>query len=304
MELTQLRYFVQVAEAQSLSQASQVLHVSQPALSKTIHKLEQELNTPLFDRIGNRIFLNEKGKIFLTGAQKALNHLYATTTIVTGLSEQNFGKLSIGVFVPHALVLEPIKIFAESNPKVQIAIHCQNEVTENTDASAFDMVICPDNSDFHQYNGIPVLEEKTALFLPAEHPLASRGSIRLHEIKEEPFVLLNNTKRVYDTSIHICQQAGFMPHIRFTTTSTVSQKQIIAEGMAIGFAPEGNVSDYLTDSRIKRVNIEDIIKSRTILMCFKKNAHLSEIAKSFRNFMFEYFDIPLNNEHLQTFETA
>ncbi|MCD7947920.1 MAG: LysR family transcriptional regulator [Oscillospiraceae bacterium] len=304
MELTQLRYFVQVAEAQSLSQASQVLHVSQPALSKTIHKLEEELNTPLFDRIGNRIFLNEKGKIFLTGAQKVLNHLYATTTIVTGLSEQNFGKLSIGVFVSHSLILEPLKLFAESNPKVQISINCQNELSENTDVSAFDMIICPDNGAAPQCNGIPILEEKMALFLPADHPLASRGSVRLHEIKEEPFILLNSTKRVYDATIRLCQQAGFMPHIRFTTTSTISQKQLIAEGMAIGFAPEGNVSEYLTDSRVKLVNIEDIIKSQTILMCCKKNAHLSEIAKSFRNFMFEYFDIPLNNEHLQTFETS
>lgn len=62
MELHQLRYFVQVARLESVSKASQALHISQPALSKTIGKLEDELGCQLFDRTGKRLLLNDRGR--------------------------------------------------------------------------------------------------------------------------------------------------------------------------------------------------------------------------------------------------
>lgn len=71
MELQQLRYFVRVAQVESISKAAKSLHISQPALSKSIMRLEQELGCDLFDRTGKRIHLNEKGREFLGGVARA-----------------------------------------------------------------------------------------------------------------------------------------------------------------------------------------------------------------------------------------
>lgn len=82
MELHQLRYFVQVAKLESASQAAETLHVSQPALSRSISKLEGELGATLFDRVGRRLLLNDRGRMYLRSVEGLLR----------GLSEANASK--------------------------------------------------------------------------------------------------------------------------------------------------------------------------------------------------------------------
>ena len=75
MNIAQIRYFVVAAQVQNLSTAAEMLHLSQPALSKSIAKLEQELGTPLFSRKGKNVILNEQGKAFLARAWISLREL-------------------------------------------------------------------------------------------------------------------------------------------------------------------------------------------------------------------------------------
>lgn len=79
MTVSQLRYFACVAQVQNLSKAAQMLHLSQPSLSKSISKLEEELGAPLFDRAGKRLLLNERGERFLESAQLILQELEGAT---------------------------------------------------------------------------------------------------------------------------------------------------------------------------------------------------------------------------------
>ena len=70
MEIHQLKYFICVAKLESISKAATMLHLSQPALSKSLAKLEDELGVQLFDRLGKRLHLNDRGKLFLKGAER------------------------------------------------------------------------------------------------------------------------------------------------------------------------------------------------------------------------------------------
>ena len=78
MTLDQMRYFVTAAQLQNLSKAAEALHISQPSLSRSIARLEEELGTPLFYRQGRRVVLNELGSQFLTSAQSILRELDGT----------------------------------------------------------------------------------------------------------------------------------------------------------------------------------------------------------------------------------
>lgn len=75
MELNQLHYFAAVAKTENITKAAQELFITQPALSRVILRLERELGTPLFDRNGGRITLNEHGKVFLSYIQPALDSI-------------------------------------------------------------------------------------------------------------------------------------------------------------------------------------------------------------------------------------
>ena len=76
MELTQLRYFLKVAELEHITRASEELHIAQPALTQTIHRLESELEIPLFVNKGRNIFLTEYGKYFYKRLKRLLTEIY------------------------------------------------------------------------------------------------------------------------------------------------------------------------------------------------------------------------------------
>src|SRR6266702_1692392 len=96
MELCHLRYFVAVAEAENVTRAATKLHVSQPALSRQIHDLEDEIGFPLLERSAKSVRLTEAGRTFLTEAravlQRAEEAVVAARTIATGAS----GELHVG----------------------------------------------------------------------------------------------------------------------------------------------------------------------------------------------------------------
>lgn len=91
MEIHQLKYFICVAKLESISKAATTLHLSQPALSKSIAKLEDELGVLLFDRSGKRLHLNDRGRLFLEGAEKALRELDSAAASVS--AEAGSGKV-------------------------------------------------------------------------------------------------------------------------------------------------------------------------------------------------------------------
>ena len=96
MQIAQIRYFVTAAQLQNLSKAAEALHLSQPSLSRSIARLEEELGTPLFTRSGKRILLNEPGRRFLESARTILRDLDDTLLELRELSAGPVTRLSVG----------------------------------------------------------------------------------------------------------------------------------------------------------------------------------------------------------------
>ena len=95
MQIAQIRYFVTAAQLQNLSKAAEALHLSQPSLSRSIARLEEELGTPLFTRSGKRILLNEPGRRFLESARAMLRDLDDTLLELGELSAGPVKRLSV-----------------------------------------------------------------------------------------------------------------------------------------------------------------------------------------------------------------
>ena len=95
MELLQLQYFRELARNGHLSKTAEALHIAQPSLSQTLKRLESEIGVPLFDRVGNRIVLNDSGRIFL----KYTDEIFAVASSKRG---------SVGQFYMYGLILLPV----------------------------------------------------------------------------------------------------------------------------------------------------------------------------------------------------
>src|SRR5439155_864258 len=143
MEIHQLRYFVAVAEEGSFSNAAEREHVSQPSLSQQIHKLEEELNQQLFDRLPRSVVLTEAGRTLLVYARQILSGIAEGRQAVTALEHEVAGKLSVGAIPSIALYVLPglIGSFQRSYPKVTFELF--EDTTDRMVAAGLGVTVIP-----------------------------------------------------------------------------------------------------------------------------------------------------------------
>ena len=134
MEINQLRYFCCAAELGSFSKAAANLYITQPALSKSIAKLEAELGAPLFERNGTHINLTHSGKTFLPYCHNILNSIESSLTAVREDIGQKKGHLTIAIS-PEIFIKHLIFEFLSKYPDVSFASHLMSP-EEMTDALA------------------------------------------------------------------------------------------------------------------------------------------------------------------------
>lgn len=132
MELLQLYYFQVTARCEHISAAARELHIAQPALSQTIRRLEQELGTPLFDRIGKRIQLNDCGRIFLKYTDIALGALSDAKTEISEALSNPEQTITLCVQAASSLLPDILGQFRALHPQISFQIIQSTAATENT----------------------------------------------------------------------------------------------------------------------------------------------------------------------------
>jgi len=125
MELRHLRYFVAVAEEQNVTRAAARVHVSQPALSRQIRDLEDELGVALFERTAKAVRLSEAGRVFLVEAQAVLRRAEEAVHTVKSVADGQRGEIHVGYAPSLTVEILPraLRSFQEANPGVRVQLH-------------------------------------------------------------------------------------------------------------------------------------------------------------------------------------
>ncbi|WP_220480246.1 LysR family transcriptional regulator [Halosaccharopolyspora lacisalsi] len=220
MELRHLRYFVTIAEEQSLTRAAARLHIAQPPLSAQLRKLETELGTTLVHRSARGTQLTEAGRILLEEARRILHEVDQAARMTREVGSGLVGRLALG-FIPSATnaVLPPIlRRFKTAYPEV--SLHLQelrpNEIVDRLhdrrlDVGLFYLPYSDPSLRVHC-----VADESLVLALPTTHRLAHRTEVDLSEMADEPFILParhSSIPGLYTIVIQACEQAGFTPRV-------------------------------------------------------------------------------------------
>ncbi len=156
MNLNQLKYFVVVANQESITKASDILFVSQPAVSKMIKQLEDELDTKLFDRTGRTLKLNRSGKLFYSYVNDSLEELNRGISAVTGGLDQTEQPISILMEVASPFIPSIVTRIKDKFPNVRLSI-TQHNVRE-TDFKQFDFILT--SKPLQGLTNVPVLKEE------------------------------------------------------------------------------------------------------------------------------------------------
>lgn len=118
MELQNLEYFLKVAELGSVSKAAECFNISQPAMSKAIAQLEWEMDAPLFDRIGKRMFINERGKILVRSVRSSMKELEDGVSKVKSMASAPAGVVKIATYAATNIISGCLSAYSRVNPNV------------------------------------------------------------------------------------------------------------------------------------------------------------------------------------------
>lgn len=240
MELNQLHYFVKVAKTENITKAAQELFITQPALSRVILRLEQEMGTTLFDRHGGRVTLNAHGKKFLQYVEPALESINAGVhAVIDELDGQEIvihNYLTADLFksiVERCQAELPDTVFTVSN----IGNDAEEESLQNTEP---DIVMLP-TKDFHSFVFPMSYMERWCVIYNCKYAFHSDfngRSITLEQLAQEPIVFSgSHFDRAFVDSIFA--EAGLRPKIMACTTLAESSTQI-NRCKAVGFVPASN----------------------------------------------------------------
>lgn len=283
MELAQLKSFVTIAETLSFTAAAKALHVTQPALSYQISRLERELRTKLFDRTGRRVTLTPEGELFLPLAQSVLLRADESLRILRDHLGTELGVVRFGCNPSVAANLAPpvIAAFRADQPHVRL------EMTEGGDAELqedvrngsldFAIVTAP---GFPRYLDItPLGSEDLLLVTSADHPLASRSSVRLRELAGETFVMASDTYNISAQIVEACRRAGFEPRIACQGGSNDAARSLVRHGTGVAILPSIAVRGiYMQDLAV--IPLEDGL-TRELNLIRGKDRALTRAARAF-----------------------
>lgn len=289
MELLQLQYFLTVARLEHMTKAAEELRIAQPALSKTIARLEDDLGVPLFDRQNRQIRLNPFGKAFLQKVETALNALEEGKREVADLAGMERGRIYLATTTLERLS-KPLRAFREQYPDVhfritQVAPASMKEMEKLLEKGQVDLCFVPASLQQEGIQEIPVLKAEVCLAVPPGHWLEGRESIQLHEVAEEPFIEYREGHPFRQTNEHFYLQGGIQPTIVCEVEEPAALASLVLAGLGVAFVPmcPNDTPPFHV------VRIEDIVCERIYTVAFREKRYLSLAARRFRDFLARYF---------------
>ncbi len=284
MELSWLKQFQTAATLNHITRAAEQLYISQPALSKTIHLLEEEFKVPLFDRSGKRVQLNENGKILLKYTNRIFQDLENAHAEIDKLNHQEKNTIVLSTLAASYLLPDILIKFREKYPDIIFSLRQSSNVSQEED---YDLQIFSSGEFLYDSNIKCILKEEIFLAIPKDHPLSSRGQISLFELEDTPFIGLQKGLGLASIIDHYCSAIGFTPNVIMETDNPSTLRKFIQLGFGVAFLP--SVTWNLKTDDIRQIRISDFASYRYLFLKWKKDSHLSQASEQFRDFMIEYF---------------
>lgn len=296
MNLQHLTYFMAIAQEEHFTRAAQRLHVSQPALSRAISSMEEELGAPLFEKCGRNVQLTEYGKVFLRYVEQGTKQIELGVEEVRNMSHSIGGVLHICSVYGYSICHLPelISRFGMIYPNVTFVLKqvpTRLAISE-TRAGNSDITFLCDTPLLHSYTDMEhqfVHRENLVLAVPEGHFLADRDSVTIQELANETFVSHDETAGTYHQTCKIFEEAGldFRPTQRASDDATLLGLVRNDRGLAIIFYSSARMA-----SGIVPIPITGSDKATMdVLMSVKKKDFYSPTVKAFINFVKEYTQV-------------
>ncbi len=290
MELLQLRYFAALARNGHLGNTAKDLLISPPSLSMTIAKLEDELGVKLFDRVNRRIYLNEKGKLFLEKVEPALALLDSGIDEMKMIAGREEHTIKIAMTSP-LLWEEFFDYVREKHRNLHLEAVLADPKMINS--GKFE-------TDFFMGNGWDIAEngwethqilpaEQTLLVVSKKHALAERKTIDLTDLKDETFLVLGKTNPTTQLFVQdMCGLCGYQPKTievdYFMRIKMLEQNRGVVLTSELGFN-----TNFVKNENIVQIPVVKPDRKRYQVIAWKEGKKLTDPQQDFLQDVFVYF---------------
>ena len=281
MELTHIKYFLEVARTEHITKSAKTLCIVQPALTHAIHKLEDELGVKLFKASGRNIKLTEAGDYFYKKVKPLYEDLEALPARLRAKSDLQMVTVSLKVLAASSFVTSAVVQYKRNAPNLRFYL------VQREESTLYDICIQtfrhyrpqknPDEETF-------VCTENIYLAVPNTAEYKKRDSISLHELGDTNFIGLYGSKQLHTICEDYCNSIGFSSHVIFESDNALAVKDAIASGIGVGFWPEFSWGK-INNRKIKLLKITDAEFTRDIVISYSKSKQENTYVEGFYKFL-------------------
>jgi len=246
MELRHLRYFKAVALSLSFSRAAERLHVAQPALSRQIKSLEDEIGVRLIERNRVRVQLTDAGQLFLTYVEKILAQMEMAVAAVQEVPQGSEGSLALLVEwdIPVPLFNEAVALFHQRFPRVDLDLREVPLVQHLFQVGSGKAHMGFGAREFMaigaEFSFLPLLISDFVIAVSSMHRFAKRGSLSMQEFREESWIWVKPPDKDESYRRFLsdrCREAGFLPRFGRSTKTMEGLLGLVYANFGVAFVP-------------------------------------------------------------------
>jgi DNA-binding transcriptional LysR family regulator len=284
-----------VAETKSFSKASELIHLTQPAVSLQIQAMEELYETRLFDRSGNTINLTPAGEVLYRRAKEILGLYAEAQRSISEITGAIKGSLSIGASSTIGNYLLPtiISSFKKKVPQVNISLVVSNTktITERLNAGEIDIALVEGDVSKQRFTVETLIDDEMVVIMSPAHPWAERRNIPAIELTKEPIILREEGSGTRQVILKYLDDHGIKQDqlkIALVMGSTEAIKAAVEEGIGVSIVSGWAARKALKHGLIKATTFKDLKFHRNFSIISPKRNYSTHTAKEFLNFLRVY----------------
>ena len=283
MELSQLRYFLKVAERRNFTRAGEDLGVTQPALSRSIARLESEIGQPVFDRQAKSVVLTDAGRLLHARSEQILSLVSDTLAELT--DDGKTGRVRVGAIptVAPYLLPEILRDFRRRCARAQVVAleETTDKLLHRLRQGEIDVALLAGPVSEPHLDSVSLFDEELLLVLPAGHSLAKQERITLGDLRDHPFVLLDETHCLTGAVVSLCERRSFQPVSVEHTSQLATVEELVSLGHGISLIPQMARRRDRDPRRVYR-SISHPRPTRTIVLVWNPYRFQSKLTNRFK----------------------
>jgi len=284
VDVRTLTCFTEVVRRGGFSRAGAALHLSQPAVSKAVKALEEELGQPLLLRRGRRVSLTDAGRAVFGRAEGVLSALNAIAEEVAELGAVRRGRVRLGIppMVGAAFFPPVLHDFREAYPGVALEMREEGarrveELVLEGEIEAGATVLPTDQAAFEV---VPLMRDVLCAVLPPRSPLARRRSVTLRDLETTPFVLYRADFALHGHILDACRRAGFTPQVASESSQWDFMAAMVAADVGAALLPR-TICRRLDRERVRVIPLADPVIRWDLALIWRRDRHLAPAARAF-----------------------